>query len=70
LPTKRGSAGRTGCGRAGRRKASAAGSLQFIGEFVYLYGAVSPKDGTCVDLIMPGAQHGKLADFLGNMAKK
>src|SRR5262245_19620402 len=26
---------------------------QLVREYVYLYGAVSPKDGTCVYLIMP-----------------
>ena len=26
---------------------------QLIREYIYLYGAVSPKDGTCVYLIMP-----------------
>jgi hypothetical protein len=26
---------------------------QLIREYVYLYGAVSPKDGTCVYLILP-----------------
>ena len=34
----------------GTRPAVAA---QFIREYIYLYGAVSPKDGTCVYLIMP-----------------
>jgi hypothetical protein len=28
-------------------------ACQLIREYVYLYGAVSPKDGTCVYLIMP-----------------
>ena len=26
---------------------------QLIREYIYLYGAVAPKDGTCVYLIMP-----------------
>ena len=26
---------------------------QLIREYIYLYGAVSPRDGTCVYLIMP-----------------
>jgi hypothetical protein len=26
---------------------------QLIREYIYLYGAVSPKDGTCIYLIMP-----------------
>ena len=26
---------------------------QLIRKYIYLYGAVSPKDGTCVYLIMP-----------------
>jgi hypothetical protein len=34
----------------GTRPAVAA---QLIREYIYLYGAVSPKDGTCVYLIMP-----------------
>jgi hypothetical protein len=28
-------------------------ALQLIREYIYLYGAVSPKDGTCIYLIMP-----------------
>ena len=28
-------------------------AAQLIREYIYLYGAVSPKDGTCVYLIMP-----------------
>jgi len=28
-------------------------AAQFIREYIYLYGAVSPKEGTCVYLIMP-----------------
>ena len=28
-------------------------ACQLVREYVYLYGAVSPKDGTCVYLIMP-----------------
>src|SRR5262245_64222 len=38
----------------GTRPAVAA---QLIREYVYLYGAVSPKDGTCVYLIRPRIQH-------------
>jgi hypothetical protein len=34
----------------GTRPAVAA---QLIREYIYLYGAVAPKDGTCVYLIMP-----------------
>ena len=30
-------------------------ACQLIREYVYLYGAVSPKDGTCVYLIMRAA---------------
>jgi hypothetical protein len=28
-------------------------AARLIREYIYLYGAVSPKDGTCVYLIMP-----------------
>jgi hypothetical protein len=28
-------------------------AAQLVREYIYLYGAVSPKDGTCVYLIMP-----------------
>jgi hypothetical protein len=28
-------------------------ACQLIREYVYLYGAVSPKDGTCIFLILP-----------------
>jgi transposase len=31
-------------------------ACQLIREYVYLYGAVSPKDGTCVYLVMPAPE--------------
>jgi hypothetical protein len=41
-----------------------------VREYVYLYGAVSPKDGTCVYLIMPGPDTQCFQIFLETLAKK
>jgi len=43
---------------------------QLIREYVYLYGAVSPKDGTCIYLIMPAPDTECFQIFLGILAKK
>jgi transposase len=43
---------------------------QLVREFVYLYGAVSPKDGTCVFLIMPSSDTECFQIFLNTVAKK
>ena len=43
---------------------------QLIREFVYLYGAVSPKDGTCVFLIMPAPDTECFQIFLNTVARK
>ena len=37
---------------------------QLIREYIYLYGAVSPKDGTCVYLIMPTSNTACFQAFL------
>ena len=43
---------------------------QLVREYVYLYGAVSPKDGTCVFLIMPAPDTECFRIFLNTVAKK
>jgi hypothetical protein len=43
---------------------------QLIREYVYLYGAVSPKDGTCVYLILPAPDTECFQVFLETLAKK
>jgi transposase len=43
---------------------------QLIREYVYLYGAVSPKDGTCIYLIMPASDTECFQIFLDTLAKK
>ena len=43
---------------------------QLIREYVYLYGAVSPKDGTCVFLVMPAPDTECFQIFLDTVAKK
>jgi transposase len=43
---------------------------QLIREYVYLYGAVSPKDGTCVYLIMPAADTECFQIFMDILANK
>jgi len=41
---------------------------QLVREYVYLYGAVSPKDGTCVYLIMPAPDTECFQIFLKTLA--
>jgi hypothetical protein len=45
-------------------------TCQLVREYVYLYGAVSPKDGTCVYLIMPAPDTQCFQIFLQTVAKK
>ena len=45
-------------------------ACQLIREFVYLYGAASPKDGTCVFLVMPAPDTQCFEIFLKTVAKK
>jgi len=51
----------------GTRPAVAA---QLVREFIYLYGAVSPKHGTCVYLIMPMSDTACFQVFLDVLARK
>ena len=43
-------------------------AAQLIREYIYLYGAVSPKDGTCVYLIMPTSNTACFQVFLDKQA--
>ena len=43
---------------------------QLIREYIYLYGAVSPKDGTCVYLIMPRSDTACFQTFLNVLSRK
>jgi transposase len=43
---------------------------QLIREYIYLYGAVSPKDGMCVYLIMPRSDTESFQAFLNVLARK
>lgn len=45
-------------------------ACQLIREFTYLYGAVCPKDGACVFLILPTADTECFQIFLNTLAKK
>ena len=45
-------------------------ACQLIREFTYLYGAVCPKEGTCVFLILPTADTECFQIFLNTLAKK
>ena len=45
-------------------------AAQLIREYIYLYGAVSPKDGTCVYLIMPISNTACFQVFLEVLARK
>src|SRR3974390_1710309 len=44
-------------------------AAQLIREYIYLYGAVSPKDGTCVYLIMPTSNTACFQVFLNVLAR-
>ena len=43
---------------------------QLIREYIYLYGAVCPKDGTCVYLIMPTSNTACFQIFLNVLARQ
>ena len=43
---------------------------QLIREYIYLYGAVSPTDGTCAFLILPASDTECFQIFLNTLAKK
>jgi hypothetical protein len=43
---------------------------QLIREYIYLYGAVSPKDGTCVYLIMPRSDTACFQVFLTALSRR
>ena len=43
---------------------------QLIREYIYLYGAVAPKDGTCVYLIMPTSNTACFEAFLDVLSRK
>ena len=45
-------------------------AAQLIREYIYLYGAVSPKDGICVYLIMPTSNTECFQVFLDVLARK
>jgi len=45
-------------------------AAQLIREYIYLYGAVSPKDGTCVYLIMPTSNTASFQVFLQVLASR
>ena len=45
-------------------------AAQLIREYIYLYGAVSPKDGTCVYLIMPTSNTACFQAFLEVVARR
>jgi hypothetical protein len=43
---------------------------QLIREYIYLYGAVSPKDGICVYLIMPTSNTACFQTFLNVLSRR
>jgi DDE superfamily endonuclease len=45
-------------------------AAQLIRQYVYLYGAVSPKDGTCVYLIMPTSDTTCFQAFLDMVSRR
>ena len=45
-------------------------AAQLIREYIYLYGAVTPKDGTCVYLIMPTSNTACFQAFLDILSRK
>lgn len=45
-------------------------AAQLVREYIYLYGAVCPQDGTCVFLILPASDAECFQIFLNNLGKK
>jgi hypothetical protein len=45
-------------------------AAQLVREYIYLYGAVAPKDGTCVYLIMPTSNTACFQAFLCVLSRK
>ena len=45
-------------------------AAQLIREYIYLYGAVAPRDGTCVYLIMPTSNTACFQAFLDVLSRK
>jgi len=45
-------------------------AAQLIREYIYLYGAVCPKDGTCVYLIMPTSDTACFQAFLNALSRR
>jgi transposase len=45
-------------------------AAQLIRQYIYLYGAVTPKDGTCVYLIMPAADTACFQVFLDTLSRR
>ena len=45
-------------------------AAQLIREYIYLYGAVAPKDGTCVYLVMPTSNTACFQAFLHMLARR
>jgi transposase len=45
-------------------------AAQLIREYIYLYGAVTPKDGTCVYLIMPASDTACFQAFLDAVSRR
>src|SRR5258708_32550913 len=44
-------------------------AAQLIREYIYLYGAVCPQDGTCVYLIMPSSHTAPFHSFLNVLSR-
>ncbi len=45
-------------------------AAQLIRDYIYLYGAVAPKDGTCVFLIMPASNTECFQIFLDTLSRR
>lgn len=45
-------------------------AAQLIRQYIYLYGAVSPQDGTCVYLVMPASDTACFQVFLDALSRK
>jgi transposase len=45
-------------------------AAQLIREYIYLYGAVTPEDGTCVYLIMPNSNTACFQSFLNVLSRR
>jgi hypothetical protein len=60
----------TAAGLRPSSRSRAADASELIREYIYLYGAVSPQDGTCVYLIMSTSNTACFQSFLNVLSRR